>query len=70
MKTYAEQFASWANSLDVKSLDEDVIKNFQFLLKDICGLIISARNEDYVQSLVKTYKNSGDFFFITTQRKI
>ena len=57
MKTYAEQFASWANSLDVKSLDEDLVNNFKFLLKDICGLVISARNEDYVQSLVKTYKN-------------
>ena len=33
MKTYAEQFASWANSLDVKSLDEDLVKNFKFLLK-------------------------------------
>ena len=69
MKTYAEQFASWANSLDVKSLDEDLVKNFKFLLKDICGLVISARNEDYVQSLVKTYKNSGNIFVLGHKEK-
>ena len=69
MKTYAEQFASWANSLDVKSLDEDLVKNLKFLLKDICGLVISARNEDYVQSLVKTYKNSGNIFVLGHKEK-
>ena len=28
-------------------------------MKDICGIILSARNEDYVKSLVETYKGSG-----------
>ncbi len=55
----AEEFSSWSKNLKVKDIPEKTKLTLQFLLKDICGIILSARNEDYVKSLVETYKGSG-----------
>ncbi len=58
--TIAEEFSSWSKSLDVKDIPEKTQFTLKFLLKDICGIILSARNEVYVKSLVETYKGSGN----------
>jgi hypothetical protein len=55
--TIAEEFSSWSKNLTVKDIPEKYRKTLEFLFKDICGIIVSARNENYVQSLVKTYKS-------------
>ena len=55
----AEEFSSWSKNLKVKDIPEKTQFTLKFLLKDICGIILSARNEDYVKSLVETYKESG-----------
>ena len=55
----AEEFSSWSKNLKVKDIPEKTRFTLKFLLKDICGIILSARNEDYVKSLVETYKGSG-----------
>ena len=59
--TIAEEFSSWSKNLTVKDIPEKFRKTLEFLFKDICGVIVSAINENYVQSLVKTYKGSGSF---------
>ena len=56
----AEEFSSWSKNLKVKDIPEKTQFTLRFLLKDICGIILSARNEDYVKSLVETYKGSGN----------
>ena len=56
----AEEFSSWSKNLKVKDIPEKTQFTLKFLLKDICGIILSARNEDYVKSLVETYKGSGN----------
>ena len=56
----AEEFSSWSKNLKVKDIPEKTKLTLQFLLKDICGIILSARNENYVKSLVETYKGSGN----------
>lgn len=56
----AEEFSSWSKNLKVKDIPEKTLFTLKFLLKDICGIILSARNEDYVKSLVETYKGSGN----------
>ena len=56
----AEEFSSWSKNLKVKDIPEKTKLTLQFLLKDICGIILSARNEDYIKSLVETYKGSGN----------
>ena len=55
----AEEFSGWSKNLKVKDIPEKTQFTLKFLLKDICGIILSARNEDYVKSLVETYKGSG-----------
>ena len=57
--TIAEEFSSWAKSLSTKDISDKSRQTLEFLFKDICGVIVSARNENYVQSLVKTYKGTG-----------
>ena len=59
--TIAEEFSSWSKNLTVKNIQEKNKKTLEFLFKDTCGIILAARNENYVQSLVKTYKDSGSF---------
>ena len=56
----AEEFSSWSKNLRVKDIPEKTQFTLRFLLKDICGIILSARNEDYVKSLVESYKGSGN----------
>ncbi len=58
--TIAEEFSSWSKTLSVKDIPEKTQSTLKFLLKDICGIILSARNENYVKSLVETYKGSGN----------
>jgi 2-methylcitrate dehydratase PrpD len=56
----AEEFSRWSKNLKIKDIPEKTLFTLKFLLKDICGIILSARNEDYVKSLVETYKGSGN----------
>ena len=65
----AEEFSSWGKSLKVKDIPEKTRFTLKFLLKDICGIILSARNEDYVKSLVETYKGSGNLISLGHSEK-
>ena len=60
MTIYAEDFSNWAINLKTKDIPADVQEVLGFLAKDISGVIIAARNENYIQSLVKTYSNTGN----------
>ena len=60
MTIYAEDFSNWAINLKTKDIPTDVQEVLGFLVKDISGVIIAARNENYIQSLVKTYSNTGN----------
>ena len=65
----AEEFSSWSKNLKVKDIPEKTQFTLKFLLKDICGIILSARNEDYVKSLVETYKGSGNLISLGHSEK-
>ena len=60
MTIYAEDFSHWATNLKTSDIPADVQKVLTYLVKDISGVIIAARNEDYIQSLIKTYSNTGN----------
>ena len=60
MTIYAEDFSNWAINLKTKDIPSDVQEVLSFLVKDISGVIVAARNEDYIQILVKTYSNTGN----------
>ncbi len=60
MSIYADDFSHWATNLKTNDIPADVQKVLTYLVKDISGVIIAARNEDYIQSLIKTYSNTGN----------
>jgi len=57
---YAEEFSGWATKLKTQDIPSDIQEVLSFLVKDISGVIVAARNEDYIQSLIKTYSNTGN----------
>ena len=59
--TITEEYSNWAKNLSIKEISEKTKGTLNYLIKDICGIILSARNEKYVQSLVRAYKGSGDY---------
>ena len=65
----AEEFSKWALSLKTSQITNKSKEVLKFLVKDICGIIVSARNENYVQSLVKTYSGSGDIISLGHGKK-
>ena len=60
MTIYAEEFSGWATKLKTQDIPSDVQEVLDFLVKDISGVIVAARNEDYILSLIKTYSNTGN----------
>ena len=60
MTIYAEEFSGWATKLKTQDIPSDIQEVLSFLVKDISGVIVAARNEDYIQSLIKTYSNTGN----------
>jgi len=60
MTIYAEEFSGWATKLETQDIPSDIQEVLSFLVKDISGVIVAARNEDYIQSLIKTYSNTGN----------
>lgn len=60
MTIYAEEFSGWATKLKPQDIPSDIQEVLSFLVKDISGVIVAARNEDYIQSLIKTYSNTGN----------
>ena len=48
--TITEEYSNWAKNLSIKEISEKTKGTLNYLIKDICGIILSARNEKYVQS--------------------
>ena len=67
--TIAEEFSSWAISLKTNDISDKSRQILNFLVKDICGVNISARDENYIQSLVKTYSGTGDIISLGHGKK-
>ena len=54
--TISEDFSKWAKNLSTKDISDKSKKTLNYLIKDICGIILSARNENY-ENLIKPYLN-------------
>ena len=49
----AEIFSDWAYSIQVKDIPHSVKKKLNIIVMDSIGLMISAKNEPYIKSLVE-----------------
>ena len=50
--TIAEAYSSWAYDLKIEDIPKTVIEKLNIIVMDSIGLMISAKNEDYIKSLL------------------
>ena len=55
----AERFAAWAAAFRAEGIPEPVRRSLQRALLDSCGLMVAARNEDYIHATVAASDGSG-----------
>ena len=66
----SETFSDWASSIHVKDIPESVKKKLNIIVMDSIGLMISAKEEPYIQSLVKALNEKGDCSLIGHDTKV
>ena len=66
----AEIFSDWAYSIQVKDIPHSVKKKLNIIVMDSIGLMISAKNEPYIKSLVKALNEKGDCSLIGHNNKV
>jgi len=59
MQTPAEQLGAWLAGITPAALPAPVVQTTRRLLLDVAGLIVAARNEDYVQATLATASQGG-----------
>ena len=56
----AETFSEWVHKLNVNDVPEDVVDKLQLIVLDSFGLMVSAKNEQYIKSLINALQENGD----------
>ncbi|MBX2855771.1 MAG: MmgE/PrpD family protein [Rhodobacteraceae bacterium] len=59
-KVIAETLADWAIALQLEAIPDSVRQTFRNLLLDCGGLMLSARNTDYVRAILSSCEAGGD----------
>ena len=57
--TAAERFAAWASALKPDDIPDPVRRVLRRALLDSCGLMVAARNEDYIHATVAASDGDG-----------
>ena len=47
----AETFSEWVHNLNINDIPEEVVKKLQLIVMDSFGLMVSAKNEQYIKAL-------------------
>ena len=66
----AEKYAEWASSLSINDIPEEVKDRLKVVVMDSLGLMASAKNEPYVQSLIGALQDDGDCSVIGHNKKL
>ncbi len=56
----AETFSDWVHNLNINDVPEEVVKKLQLIVMDSFGLMISAKNEPYIKSLINALQEQGN----------
>ena len=56
----AETFSDWVHNLNINDVPEEVVKKLQLIVMDSFGLMISAKNEPYIKSLINALQEHGN----------
>ena len=66
----AEIFSDWARSVQFKDIPQSVKNKLNIIVMDSIGLMISAKNEPYIKSLVEALNEKGDCSLIGHNTKV
>jgi 2-methylcitrate dehydratase PrpD len=66
----AEIFSDWARSVQFKDIPQSVKNKLNIIVMDSIGLMISAKNEPYIKSLVEALNEKGDCSLIGHNNKV
>ena len=56
----AETFSEWVHKLNIGDVPKDVVDKLQLIVLDSFGLMVSAKNEQYIKSLINALQENGD----------
>ena len=66
----AETFSEWVHKLNINDVPEDVVDKLQLIVMDSFGLMVSAKNEQYIKSLINALQENGDCTLVGHNKKV
>ena len=66
----AEKFSEWVHKLKINDIPEEVVNKLQLVVMDSFGLMASARDEQYIKSLINALQETGDCTLVGHNKKV
>ena len=66
----AEKFSEWVHKLKINDIPEEVVNKLQLIVMDSFGLMVSAKDEQYIKSLISALQETGDCTLVGHNTKV
>ena len=66
----AEKFSEWVHKLKINDIPEEVVNKLQLVVMDSFGLMVSAKDEQYIKSLISALQETGDCTLVGHNTKV
>ena len=66
----AETFSEWVHNLNMNDIPKEVVNKLQLVVMDSFGLMVSAKNQQYIKSLMNALKENGDCTLVGHNKKV
>ena len=66
----AEKFSEWVHKLKINDIPEEVVNKLQLVVMDSFGLMVSAKDAQYIKSLISALQETGDCTLVGHNTKV
>ena len=66
----AEKFSGWVHNLNINDIPEEVVNKLQLIIIDSFGLMVSAKYEPYIKSLINALQEHGNCTLVGHDKKV
>ena len=66
----AEKFSGWVHNLNINDIPEEVVNKLQLIITDSFGLMVSAKSEPYIKSLINALEEHGNCTLVGHDKKV
>ena len=66
----AEKFSGWVHNLNINDIPEEVVNKLQLIIIDSFGLMVSAKYEPYIKSLINALEEHGNCTLVGHDKKV